>query len=658
MERLTDIWRYITLSCLLLAGYHSVSAQSPSFTVSASAPRMGDKDQIQVVYTARDLQVQSRTNPDFKDFDVQGPFQSSSTNMSMTGNGMTESSTLSFTYVLHPRHTGVVQIPPMYIQAGGHTYQSNPVSIQVVSGSLAAAQPRRRADDDPYNDDQFANQIAAMQRQMQQLQQMQMQRAQQPQAPAKPVDMKDLGNDIFIKVTVDKNKVYRGEQITTSYKLYSRTPMQVGISKLPTLNGFWTQDFDLPRGNVKPTEEVINGKKYQVFVLKKSALFPQQAGTLELDPAEAQGSARILQQVHERYSDMVDDPVFGSLMMNDPLFNNRFFSGMAYRDVPVHLKSTPVKIEVIPLPEKGKPIGYGGAVGSFTLTDKIDKKEMTTDEAATLTLHINGSGNLKLIEVPKLALPNGLETFDPVVVDTITGRSTTISGSKIITYAITPHTPGDYDIPGIPFSYFDPGTGTYTSLTTKPIHLHVIPGKHYNPNTINTSLTDIHNIHTQPLPILSYNTRPLLYTTGYWCMYGFPLLAFVGLLFWKRREDELSKDTMALRSKRANKIALRRLVTAKELLQKNSEQPFYEEISKAIWLYLSDKLSIPLSTLSRETAQNALASRRIPADIIERIDHIVTECETALYASLGGTKQMQHTYNEAVTVISELEDSI
>ncbi len=184
--------------------------------------------------------------------------------------------------------------------------------------------------------------------------------------------------------------------------------MQVGISKLPSLNGFWTQDFDIPK-QAKPTEEVLDGKKYQVFLLKKSALFPQQTGTLELDEAEAKGVARIVQQVQRKMSDMFTNPFGnGTLMMNDPYFNNAYYNTMAYKDIKVDLKSTPVKITVTALPEKDKPADYGGAVGDFTITGKIDKQDLTTDDVATLTLNITGSGNLKLIEAPKLNLPNGI----------------------------------------------------------------------------------------------------------------------------------------------------------------------------------------------------------------------------------------------------------
>jgi hypothetical protein len=488
---------------------------------------------------------------------------------------------------------------------------------------------------------------------------MQQQQQQQKQQALEDVKASDeqIKDNLCIRVVVDKSKVHVGEQITTSYKLYSRLPMQMAISKLPSLNGFWTQDFDIPR-QVKPTEETLDGKKYQVFLLKKSALFPQEAGQLELDPAEAKGMVRIIQQVRRRMSDMFANPFGnGTLMMNDPFFNNSFYSTQAYKDVEVNIKSAPVKITVMALPEKDKPADFGGAVGNFNISGKIDKVDLTTDDVATLTLNISGSGNLKLIEAPKLNLPNGINTYDPQIIDTVTGRSTTISGYKIISYVIAPHTPGDYDIPPVSFTYFNPQTGSYITEHTQAFKIQVRPGKNFKPAQGGNSmaLRDIHGIIKQPLPKLQLNSKPLLFTAGYWSMYAFPLIAFIGLITWKRRDEELLKDTVLLRSKRANKIALQRLVAAKKLLQQQNKVPFYEEISKAIWLYLSDKLNIPLSSLSRDTAKDAMNTRKVPANVQKDLEDVIWECETALYAS-GGSAEMAHTYEQAIKVISGLED--
>ena len=649
------MWRYSIVFLLAIGVSCRAWSQNISFVASPSANKIGVKDQVQVTFTISNApDLRDFTPPNFKDFAVLGgPYQQTS----MTITNGARSSSISLTYLLQPRHEGNIFIPPAIAKDGaGHSYQSNQVAIEVVSGSLAPPQQRRQPGRDPFGGD---DDIMAMMRQMQQMnQQMNQQMRQQPQqpqpAPEPPTANDDeIKKDLFIKVEVDKSKVHVGEQITATYKLYSRLPMQVGISKLPTLNGFWTQDFDIPK-QPKPVEEVLDGKKYQVFVLKKSALFAQETGNLELDPAEAKGVARIVQEVRRRVSDMFG----GTMMMNDPAFNNSYYRTQTYKDVKVDLQSTPVKITVTALPEKNKPADYGGAVGKFTISDKIDKQELTTDDIATLTINITGSGNLKLIEAPKPDLPNGISTYDPQVLDTITGRSTTISGSKIITYAITPHTPGDYDVPAIAFTYFNPQTGKYVTEHTQPLKLHVNQGKHYNPvatNNNTTALKDLHDINKQALDKINAAGKPILLTGGYWSLYALPLLAFVGIIGWKKRDEELSKNTVLLKSRRANKIALQRLVTARKLLQEESKTPFYEEVSKAIWLYLSDKMNIPLSALSRDTAKYAMNERNIPEHLQKDLENVIWECETALYAS-GGSKQMVHTYEGAIKVISDLED--
>jgi hypothetical protein len=661
MAKFNNMWRY-SIACLLvfLSGVCAF-AQRVVFTASPSANKIGLQDQVQITYSIQNADNMQSVNPPREINDdflvVGGPFQQQSTSI-INGD---RSFSISISYLLQPKRNGTLTIPAATAKdVDGRTYQSNSVQIQVVQGSLA--HQGRQQSQDPFYDDPFRDPFAAMmQQRRQRVMQQQQRREEEAVRKGEVVNMNDLENDLFIRVSVDKNKVHVGEQITANYKLYARLPMNVSISKLPSLNGFWTQDFDIPKNGVKPVEEIVDGKKYQVFLLKKSALFPQQTGTLQLDPAEAEGVARIVQKVKQRnpFAGMFDDDffsAFGSMMMSDPFFDDDIFSTMAYKDVKVKLKSKPVNIQVVPLPEDKKPVDFGGAVGSFNMTASLDKKQLTTDDVANIVVRITGSGNLKLFEAPKLSLPNGLSSFDPVIVDTITGRSTTITGSKIITYSITPGTPGDYDIPAVSFTYFNPQSSSYTTLQTQSFKLHVTAGKGYKEGTKQTLLADIHGNVTTPISDFTFNSKPLLYTAGYWSMYALPLFAFIGLIVWKRRDDELSQNVVLLKSKRANKIALKRLATAQKLLQLNSRKPFYEEVSKAIWLYLSDKLNIPLSELSRERARIALGDRNIPASLQQRIEQVIDECETSLYAPVGTTRPMSEVYTQAVDIISKLEE--
>lgn len=632
MVRLKNILLSGSILLSLTMVSNVVLAQSVVFSASASASRVGVADQVQITYTIQDAQdLQTITPGSFGGFElVAGPFQSNSTNMYVSGNKMVQSNIVSLTYILQPTKTGTFTIPAATARdAQGHTYRSNTIQIQVVNGSLGRPQRQqqqqrrpqsRRDENDPWGDANVMMQ--QMQQRLAQLQQLQQQRMQQMQAmqqryPDGAGRSGNLKENLFIRVTVDKNKVYVGEQVTATYKLYTRLSMDMHISKMPSLNGFWMEDIEKPGGNNDHTEEMYNGRPYQVFVLKKAALFPQQTGTLKLDAAEAEGTAD-------------------------------------YTNEPVHLTSNQLSIEVMPLPENGKPTSFTGAVGRFNISSRIDKLHITTDDMATLKLTISGAGNLKLITPPQLQLPDGLEPYDPIIADTITGRNGQLSGTKTISYAIGARAPGTYEIPAIPFSYFNAQTGNYVTVYTQPATIQVKPGKKRTGVPI---LVDIHSIKTEAPNTWKFGGKPLLFSPAYWSLYALPLLAFIGLAFWRGRQEDLLKDMVQFRSRTANKVAFKRLAIAQQFLKQQDNRAFYEETSKAIWLYVSDKLNIPLSTLSRERATAGMAQRSIGAALREEALQLIDECETALYSPSGGSQRMEQTYNNAAHVISKLEEN-
>jgi hypothetical protein len=429
--------------------------------------------------------------------------------------------------------------------------------------------------------------------------------------------------------------------------------MQMSISKLPSLNGFWTQDFELPK-EMKPTEEIINGKKYQVFLLKKSALFPQQVGKLQLDPAEAKGLVRVVQKT-KRANPFADDPFFsqfGSLFMGDPFFDNDLFSGMAYKDIPVTIASAPVSINVKEVPNTKKPITYTGAVGKFQFDVQLDKLSCSTDDALKLKLLIRGSGNLKLIEAPVFDLPKGLEKYDPVVIDSITGRTTAIEGFKEFEYALLPTAPGDYEIAPITFSYFNPATQQYESIVSQPIHLHVVLGKQLPANK-KDKLSQFHSYNR------SINAQNPFYAFDHVWYWMIMLLVGLFLLIQltKHKWQKIWSAWVDKRNNRSNRVALKRMKKAQVFLDQKQIELFYEEVSKAIWLYLSDKLTIDLASLSKEAAIEKLAARQLEQKIIDNVTAVINDCEMALYASSIAEHKMQQTYQDTIAIITHIENS-
>jgi hypothetical protein len=629
-------------------------AQEMVFSAQANVQKVGTKDQFQVTYVLTNAEGAAEFRPpSFSGFSiVGGPYQSNSSSTSIINGQVKQTSSVNLTYVLVPNKTGVITIPPAKVSFNGRDVSSNSVTIQVVPGSVMQQRAQQRNTDPFFDDDPFG--MRQFQRQLQQQRARQQQAMQQQNSQLEAMSEKNIGKNIFIKVEVDKTNPYVGEQITASYKLYTRLAMSVNLTQLPSLNGFWSQDFQIPNPP-KPREEIVNGQRYQVFLLKKTALFPQQDGALELDAAKAEGVVRVIQQVKGR-NPFADDPMFGSFFMDDPFFNDDMFSGYNYKDVPVKLSSQPVKISVRALPTANQPASFTGAVGNFTIKAELDKNNLTTDDAATLTFTISGSGNLKLIGNPKIAFPAELGAYDPQVTDTITGRNPAITGSKIFAYTMNPQMPGDYEIPSIPFSYYDPASGTYKTASTQPLKVHVTKGKHYTGNAaVSKALPgDIHDISREQHP--EWKTGNSIVTQPwYWMLYLIGMGALIAFLIRRKRQDEYAGNEALFKNKKANKVAWKRLATARRLLPQQQHKAFYEEVSKAIWLYLSDKLGIPLAHLSKDTVAMELTNKQVPLAQIDRVKRLVLECEMALYSPSGGQQQRQHTLDEAAGTIGELE---
>lgn len=632
-----------------------LSAQDRAFYVKASASRVGLEDPFQISFIIQDGSSVSNFNPPgFMGFRVLGgPFQSNQSSISIVNGRRSQSATITLTYMLKPIRTGKLTIAPASIVINGIQYRSDAIEIEVVKGHLAA-DPQAQSNN-PFNDPFFDDPFEAARKQEQQIQQLLRQRARQQYYGSRhsqmaDLDEKNLNKNVFIKVTVDNTRPYVGEQITASYKLYTRLPMNMSLTQLPSLNGFWSEDFDIPNPP-RPHEEVVDGKPYQVFLLKKSALFPQQTGKLKLDAARAEGIVRVIQKVQGQ-NPFAADPAAGSLFMDDPLFNSDFFSGYDYKDVKARIASDPVTIQVMPLPGKNQPEGFSGGVGHFNIHTEMDSTVLSTDGGGAFRFVISGSGNLKLIGQPEVHFPEALGAMDPQVSDTILSRSPVINGSKTFRYDLSPQQPGNYTIPAITFSYFDPAGGSYRTLRTNAIHIKVVAGKNYAAAK-DVLPADIHDIIGGPFKGKAPH-RLFMVTAGYWSLYAVALLLFGILWFLHKRKEAITTDSEGWKKKTANKVAWKRLAQARKMLGRK-DTVFYEEVSKAVWLYLSDKLNIPLSALSRDNIAEKLASRQVPAQQIDEVNRLISECEMALYSRTGGLQQRSHTLDVASAVIGGLE---
>lgn len=637
--------RIVHTLILLVSIATQTIGQEMVFSTEPAARKVGISDPFEVKYVIKNPnRVNGFDLPEMKDFQVlQGPSQR--TNHSWV-NGKS-SVTLELIYVFKAKRIGMLTIQGGIISVDGREYKSNNVNIEVIQGSVMARNNRQQQDPfattDPF-DDPFFNQmdpfgdeddiVAAIQKQRQQMQAI-MKRHMQQNSNAhgmypdelmnnrqpEIIKKEDLYKNIFIKVDVDKRDVYLGEQITATYKLCSRVRLDANITKLPKLVGFWSQDFEIRDRNI-PKRETIDGKEYLVFEIKKTALFPTRTGTLELDTTQAEGVAQL-----------------------------------NYENIPIVLKSNPVKINVRPLPDGSAYKGFNGAVGNYTIESNIDKTELTTDDVVNLTYRIRGTGNLKLIESPQVNVSNNFDQFDPQISDTITNTNNVIAGYKTFMYSFAPRKSGTLTIPSTDFTYFDPENSAFKTLMTPSYTLNVKPG---NADKVSDGKLprDIHDIHSTHTKLSKLNDTLILKNPLYWGGFGAPILAYIGFLFFRKREEDLQSNTVLFKNKKANKIALLRLATAERYLKQTNQSAFYEETSKAVWLYLSDKLNIPLSNLSKEVATEKLKEKTISSELQNELFRITNECEMALYSPDRGAMMMHQTYSDAFKLIGKLEENL
>jgi hypothetical protein len=413
------------------------------------------------------------------------------------------------------------------------------------------------------------------------------------------------------------------------------------------MTGFWGEELAVPQ-QVSLTGEVINGKQYKVGVLKKMALFPTQAGTLEVNPLEIVCQVQV--QNRKRSNDWFNE------FFNDPLFNNLSTSN-------VGVKSPPLKITVIPLPKNNVPLSFKGAVGKFSLNATVSSRTVRTNEPLSLRATIGGSGNIKILEAPNVEIPNDFEKYDPKVNETIDRTTNIVNGSKTFEWLLVPRYPGQKRIPPMEFSYFEPSKAKYITLRSNALDLTVEKGSAEAPQIVA-------GISKEDVKLLSQDIRFIKTTGGSFRKKGgepvptaalvlmtlLPLLAFVGLAAYRQKTMKELSDIASFRSRKAMKIATKRLKEAKSLLTSKNAEAFYDETSRALWAYVSDKLAIERSELSIDGVMQQLAAKSISPELIARLKECLEACEFARFApSSAAQEEKSKMYSMASDVIIATE---
>lgn len=555
--------------------------------------------------------------PDLSNFDVlMGPSTSQSSSIQIINGKTTQTSSFSYIFILRAKKEGKFSIRPASIKVGGKTYESNSLNIEVVKG-----QPQPSA----------GQQGGAAQNNQQP----------QDETPAGNVSKDNL----FVRVAVDKTNVSKGEQILSTVKLYisQNVPLN-GFDevKLPSYEGFWTKDLDVPT-QVNFTREVYNGKIYQVGILKKTILFPQQTGNIRIDPFEI--TCLVRQRVRQQQG------------FFDDFFDN-------YRVVKAKVVSDPVTINVKDLPNQ--PANFNGAVGNFNFSGSLDKTAAKSNEAMTLKLVVSGTGNLNLINPPKIELPQDFEAYEPKTSDKTIASDNGMSGSVSFEYLFIPRYAGNFTIPAVQFVFFNPSTRQFVTKSTEAFNIRIEKGKDdqnsgvvssYSKEDVKMIGKDIRYIK-QNKSVLKPKGSSFFGTFEYYSIFILSSIGFAVFYVLNRKKIEESKNLTLVKNKRANKVALKRLKEASIFLKNNQAEKFYEAVIKALWGYLSDKLSIPVADLNREKAAASLLEKGMEQEVVSELMKIIDDCEFARYAPAAFSGTMNEVYDGAAKVMGIFEKQI
>ena len=608
--------RIVAIYILLIGMALSGRAEDTRFIMSApNAVENGQ--QFRLSFTLNDRGDKLQLPPGLSDnFQIlMGPSTGQSTSIQMINGKTTTEVTYSYTYILRGTKEGTYEIRPASIEVDGKVIESNSLQIQVVKAQSNSSQQSGRGG-----------------------------AGAQPQQNEAASDV-DLGKDnLFVRVDLSKQTAYRGEQIIATVKLYVNPNIPISNFdevNLPTYEGFYTQDIDIPQ-QINFTREVYNDKIYQVGVLKKTVLFPQQNGKIRIEPFSMSMLVRQRTAARSFFDDFFDN----------------------YRTVKARMTSDPVTVTVKDLPPA--PANFMGGVGDFNLSSNISSTDVTTNDAVTLTLKITGNGNIRLVRTPELKLPSDFEVYDPKTTDNANAGNNGVSGTKTIEYLFQPRFEGDYTIPSISFAYFDPASGKYITKSTPEYQLHVKKGSQEQSATVVSSLRkedvqligqDIRFIK-QGKANLHMKGTTFYGSTLFYLIYLFSALAFIVIYIVYRKKARENANLALVRNKKANRIATKRLKAATGFMKQNNNEAFHEAILKAFWGYLSDKLGIPVADLSRENALLKLRDKNVTEEVINDFVEVIDQCEFARYAPAEGSEARHELYKKAESTMSRFEKQI
>jgi len=590
---------------------------SQSFIAQVSKTQVVTGEVFEVQFTLN-TSGDKFTPPNFVGFQVVGgPNQSQS--MSSVNGQVTQS--LSIGYALVADKPGTYTIGAAYVVINGKPVSTRPINITVVKGNPQQQRQQQQAQQSPFDDD-----------------------SQQQQPASASTDMK---KNIFMRAVIDKSKVYIGEQMTLTYKLYTRVSLLANdLDKAPDLNGFWSQDVNKnQQRNIPWKMEVYNGQRYNVAEIKQTILFPERAGNLVIDPLAMTFMVR------------------KTLPPRDVM--EQMFGGRT-EDVKIKVASPPLTVHVQPLPEAGKPASFTGAVGNFTVEGSVEKHELKANEALNYTLKITGSGNIKLLKQVNINPPTDFEKYDPKITDNVTESINGVSGTRELAYLMIPRHEGTYTIEPVQFSYFNPKSGRYVTLSTPAFPIKVNKGTDAAGNVTSLAPADQRDIKMLAKDIRYIKSNnPDIYnegesffgSAGYWLLILLGPLGFIAAAAFRKRTEEFNSDIVKVKNKRAAKLAAKHMANAAKELQAGNTKAFYEAVSKGLYGYLSDKLNIPAADLNLENIADQLKAKGVSDALVKNMTGTLELCEMARFAPVSHVSQQQ-VFDGAKSTINDIETNV
>lgn len=550
-------------------------------------------------------------SPNFNNFEiVGGPFSSSSSSVQIINGSVTKTNTHTYSFYLRAIKEGNFTIPAATITVNKQKVKSTTAEILVTKNSSTSGSSNSGA---------VSN-----------------------------------AKDVFLEATTNKKSAYLGEQLILTYKIYYTVPiLSPSISKAPSYSGFWTKDISDNNGVLQQSSIIRNNQEYHVATVQEIVLIPQKSGTLTIDPLNISCIAQIKQERQQQRGYDPFENFFGDIM------------GSSYTNVKKELISQPIDIEVKPLPAKDKPASFKGAVGQFTYTSKIDKTEMKSNDAFTITYTVSGKGNIDLLELPRPNFPPDFEVYDPKITTNTKNNSFGLSGSKKAEYVVIPRVSGDFTLNPTEFSYFDPTKNKYVVLESDKYELKVARSANEGSSgiiyaggqeAIKIVGNDINHIMSDGK--LQKRGALLFASPLYFTIIIVLIAVFAIALVINKRINKFNQNKVLVRNRKATKIAKKRLNNAYNYLKIKDQGHFYEEFSQALWGYISDKLNISRSQLSMDTVKEMMESKNVPEDITNEFIDSLNSCEFARFAPGDPDKKMEDLYEKGLEVITKAEKNL